>query len=548
MFLFVVESPTKAKTISKILGREFVVKATLGHIKDLPSEELGVDEETLTPRYVFLKGKKKIVEEIKRLAKRAELVYIGTDPDREGEAIAYFLKRELSKVGAKVKRVVFYEITERAIKEAVENAGDINMNLVRSQFARRVLDRLIGYKISPVLWRELGAGNLSAGRVQSPALRLVVEREREIENFKPKRYYYVKALLEKEGKRFEAVYDYRYENPSDAKDIADRIRDGLFSVASVTAKREKVKPPKPFVTSTLQSEGSSKLGIPPERIQSIAQRLYEEGFITYPRTDSYRMSEEAVKSILKFIEENYGKSYVGKPRKLKDPRASQGAHECIRPTDLKKRPSYGVEVYDLIFKRTVASLMADALLERRKVEIEVSSPNLKRPIRMVAKGLELVFDGWTRVYPYELEGEPLPPLEEGDQLKVIKVFVEEKRTQPPSRYTEGALVKALEKLGIGRPSTYAVILRTLKERGYVEVVGRSLKPTEKGFQVADFLKEKFPVLMDYKFTARMERELDEIEEGRRDWREVVRRLFKEVVAQGGLEPPTPRFSAGCSTN
>ena len=548
MFLFIVESPTKAKTISRILGKDFVVKATLGHIKDLPKKELGVDEKTLKPKYVYLKGKRKIVNELRKLAKRSKVVFIGTDPDREGEAIAYFLKQDLMTTGADIKRVVFYEITERALREALDSAGDVNMDLVRSQFARRILDRLIGYTVSPILWRDLKVGNASAGRVQSPALRLVVDREKEIQSFKPKRYYYVKAILEKNGVRFEAVYDYRYENPSDAKYVADHIRDGLFIVSSVERKREKVAPPKPFITSSLQSEGSSRLGISPERIQIVAQRLYEEGFITYPRTDSHRMNPKVAEGFLRFIEEEFGKEYVGRLRRFREKKTTQGAHECIRPTDLKRRPTHGEEVYDLILRRTLASLMADLLLERTVAKIEVTSPTLKRPLVMVAKGVRTVFEGWTRVYPYELQGKPLPEMAVGDQLKVVKVFVEEKVTQPPPRYTEGTLIKTLERIGIGRPSTYAVIVKTLKEREYVKVIRRTLQPTEKGILVAEFLKERFPILVDYDFTARMERELDEVEEGRKDWREVVRELFKEVMAQGGLEPPTPRFSAGCSTN
>ena len=548
MFLFIVESPTKAKTISRILGKGFIVKATLGHIKDLPEDDIGVDERTLKARYVYLRGKKKIVEDLKRLARRSRVVYIGTDPDREGEAIAYFLKEELKDTGADIKRVIFYEITERALRKGIREAGDINMNLVRSQFARRILDRLIGYRISPVLWKELGSRNLSAGRVQSPALRLIVDREEEIRNFKRRKYYYVKVLLEKDGKTFEAVYDYRYSNPSDAKEVEERIKDGIFMVASVTRKEERVPPPRPFITSSLQSEGSSKLGLPPERIQSIAQSLYEEGFITYPRTDSYRMSGEAVRMFMEFISHNFGKEYLGKRRKFRDMKTAQGAHECIRPTSPYRRPEKGREVYDLILRRTLASLMSDMILQKTEVSIEVVSPALKRPISMVAKGVKVLFEGWTRVYPHEVQGQTLPDLREGDRLKVLKVFIEEKVTQPPPRYTEGTLVKTLEKLGIGRPSTYAVIVKTLKERGYVRVLKRTIHPTEKGVQVAKVLKERFPVLMDYSFTARMEDELDKVEEGRRNWKEVVRELFKEVMAQGGLEPPTPRFSAGCSTN
>ncbi len=531
MKLFIVESPTKAKTIQRFLGKNFIVRATFGHIKDLPPKELGVDEETLEARYVYIRGKKKVVDNLKRLARKADVVYVGTDPDREGEAIAYFVKQEMVKVNGNVKRAVFYEITKEAIKRSVEEAGDVNMNMVHSQFARRTLDRLIGYKISPILWRAFKNYKLSAGRVQSPALRLVVEREREIESFKVKSYYYVKALLEKDGKTFEAVYDYRYENPSDAKDVADRIKDGIFAVVSVESKREKVPPPKPFITSLLQSEANAKLGFATEKTQSLAQKLYEEGFITYPRTDSYRMNEKKAKEFMSYISKKFGKEYVGRIRRFKEKPTSQGAHECIRPTSLKDLSLSGelLSLYKLILSRTLASLMADMLLERKEVSIEVSAPRLRRPIHLKAKGTEIKFDGWSRAYPSGVEEKILPQLEEGDVLKVIRVYVEEKKTQPPPRYTEGTLVKTLEKLGIGRPSTYATIVKTLKQRGYVKLYRKSLRPTDIAFEVVDFLMENFPVLMDYQFTAYMEKALDEVEEGKRFWKDVVREFFSKVM-------------------
>ena len=530
MNLFIVESPTKAKTIQRFLGKGFVVRATFGHIKDLPPKELGVDEETLEARYVYVKGKKKVVDGLKKLAREAEAVYIGTDPDREGEAIAYFLKQEIMKVNRNIKRAVFYEITKEAIKRGVEEAGDVNMNMVHSQFARRILDRLIGYKISPVLWRTFKNHRLSAGRVQSPALRLIVEREREIENFRVKSYYYVKALLEKDGKTFEAVYDYRYENPSDAKDVAERIKDGIFAVVSVESKREKVPPPRPFITSSLQSEANAKLGFSAERTQSLAQKLYEEGLITYPRTDSYRMNEKKAKEFMSYVAKKFGKEYVGRLRRFRERPTSQGAHECIRPTGIKDPSLSGelLSLYRLILSRTLASLMSDMVLEKKEVKIEVSAPKLKRPIHLTAKGLEVKFDGWSKVYPSGVEEKVLPQLEEGEVLKVVKVYVEGKKTQPPPRYTEGTLVKTLEKLGIGRPSTYATIVRTLKHREYVKLYRKSLRPTEVAYQVVDFLMENFPVLMDYEFTAKMESTLDEIEKGKRDWKSVVREFFSQV--------------------
>jgi DNA topoisomerase-1 len=507
------------------------VKATFGHVKDLPSKELGVDEETLEAKYVYLRGKRKVIENLKRLARKSEAVYIGTDPDREGEAIAYFVNEEVSKANRNTKRATFYEITPEALKRSVKEAGSINMNMVYSQFARRILDRLIGYKISPLLWRAFKNYKLSAGRVQSPALRLIVEREREIESFKPKRYYYVKALLEKDGHTFEAVYDYRYENPSDAKLIVERIERGIYAVLRVDVKREKVAPPKPFITSSLQSEGNAKLGFSAEKTQSIAQKLYEWGFITYPRTDSYRMNPKKAQEFMRYIAERFGSEYVGRLRKFREKPTTQGAHECIRPTSLGKTNIGGEAgaLFNLILSRTLASLMADMVVEKKDVQVEVASPDLKKPITLKAKGLEVKFDGWSRAYPTEVKEIKIPELKEGDILKLVKVYVEEKETQPPPRYTEGTLVKTLEKLGIGRPSTYATIVQTLKRRGYVKVYRRSLRPTDIAFSVIDFLMENFPMLLDYSFTARMEKALDEVEEGKRDWKSVTREFFDKVM-------------------
>lgn len=531
MKLFIVESPTKARTIQRYLGKGYIVRATFGHIKDLPKDKLGVDEETLQANYVFLRGKKKLVEELKKLAKSAEEVYIGTDPDREGEAIAFFLYRELNTVNRKLKRAVFHEITPSALKKSVEEAGNINMNMVYSQFARRILDRLIGYKVSPYLWKAFKDRKLSAGRVQSPALRLIVEREREIENFKERRYYYVKALLEKDGHRFEALYDYRYENPSYAKDILERIKEGVFSVAFVEDREEKVPPPRPFITSSLQSEANRILGFSSERTQAIAQKLYEMGYITYPRTDSYRMSTHKAQEFMDYILNKFGEAYRGRLRKFREKPTSQGAHECIRPVSLKKANLKGEyqQLYDLVFRRTLASLMANMVVKRKEVTVEVSSPSLKGGLKLKAKGVKLEFDGWSRVYPAQITESSLPALEEGDILKLVGVEIEERKTQPPPRYTEGSLIKKLEKLGIGRPSTYSSIVKTLKMRKYVHSYKKVLKPYPVAFDIVDYLMEHFPLMMDYGFTARMEDTLDKIEQGKLDWKEAVKELLGKVL-------------------
>ncbi|NPB06745.1 MAG: type I DNA topoisomerase [Aquificae bacterium] len=535
MKLFIVESPTKARTIKKYLGKGFVVKATMGHVKDLPEKELGVDPETLEAKYVYRKGKKKLVDELKRLAQRSEEVYLGTDPDREGEAIAYFLREELKRKNPKIKRATFREVTESAIKKSVRSAGELDMNLVKAQFARRILDRLIGYLLSPVLWDAFKNPKLSAGRVQSPALRLLVERERQIEGFKKRKYYLVKAVLRTpSGEKLEAYYDYRYENPSDAKVVAEKLKEAFFSVKSVKLKKEKVAPPKPFITSTLQAEADAKLGLPPEKTQKLAQFLYEQGFITYPRTDSYRINPEAAKAFTEFIKKTYGEEFVGRLRRFKARATAQEAHEAVRPTAAK--PSVPVEgpaskLYGLIFNRTVASLMKEAEVERQEVKLEAVSPSLKRPLELLAKGARMLFPGWMLAYPYELKQKPLPELEEGTLLELEEVKIEEREVKPPERYTEGTLVKTLEKLGIGRPSTYAQIVKTLKERGYVEKKGKYLVPTELAKKVVDYLSEHYPLLVDYGFTAEVEKKLDEVEEGRRDWKEVVREFKRKVMGE-----------------
>ena len=531
MKLFIVESPTKAKTIQRYLGRGFKVKATLGHIKDLPPKELGVDEESLKAKYVYLRGKRKIVEQLKKLAEKSDEVYIGTDPDREGEAIAFFLKQELVKVNDNLKRVRFYEITPEALKNSISEGGDLDINLVHAQFSRRVLDRLIGYKLSPKLWRAFRDFKLSAGRVQSPTLMLIVDREKEIQNFKSKSYYYVMADAQKDGIDFTLIYDYRYEKPSDAKDIAKRIEGGLFTVLEVIRKEEKVQPPKPFITSTLQAEANAKLGFPVEKTQKLAQILYEMGLITYPRTDSYRMNSKKAREFIAHIRTEFGDRYAGRLRQFQEKATAQGAHECIRPTGIKEPSLKGdlALLYKLIRNRTLASLMSPALIERVSVNVLVESENLKRPIRMVSKGTSLLFDGWCRVYRCNVELKEFPELEVGEILNVNRVYVHQKKTKPPPRYTEGSLIKTLEKLGIGRPSTYATLVRSLKSKGYIRKHKGSLIPTERAFWVVDFLKENFPSLMDYNFTALMERELDSVEKGNSNWKEVVRKYFNKVV-------------------
>ena len=533
MKLFIVESPTKARTIQRYLGKEFRVRATYGHVMDLPQREIGVDEDTLEARYVFLKGKRKVINALLAIAKKSEVVYLGTDPDREGEAIAFFLYELLKKSGKPIRRAVFYEITPSAIKESIREARQIDMNMVYSQFARRILDRLIGYRVSPYLWKALGKRGLSAGRVQSPALRLTVEREREIQAFRQKTYYHVGALYEKDGVRFRAYYGTRYENPSDAQLVKERIERGISAVREIKERTEKVPPPRPFITSSLQSSANQILGFPAEKTQAIAQRLYEAGYITYPRTDSYRINTARAKEFMAFIKREFGKEYVGRIRRFREGPTSQGAHECIRPVSLNKPLPGGEEgaLYRLILSRTLASLMADMELIRKEVTVEVAVPDLKEPLVLTAKGTRISFEGWAKVYPTDIKEERIPELSEGEILDLIEAFIEERKTKPPPRYTEGSLVRTLEKLGIGRPSTYATILKTLKKRKYVYLSKKSLVPTETGFEVVDYLMDNFPVLMDYRFTALMEEELDRVERGEVDWKEVVRKFYGKVLSE-----------------
>lgn len=462
MRLFIVESPTKAKTIAKYLEEGWIVRATLGHIKDLPADKLGVDEETLKPTFVWVRGKRNLIEKVRKIAQKVEAIYIGTDPDREGEAIAYFVQREISSLKKPISRVVFYEITPQSIKSALEKPTSINQNLVSAQFARRILDRLIGYKLSPHLWKAFRKNTLSLGRVQSPALRLVVEREREIMNFKKKEYYYIKVTFEKDGIEFSAFWDYRFEKPENAKPYLEKLRFALFEVLEYRKEEERKEPPKPFITSSLQAVASNLLKLSVESVQKMAQKLYEEGYITYPRTDSHRMNTKKAEEFMKYIGKNYGEKYVGRLRNFREKATSQGAHECIRPTGLKIPPLKGkeLELYMLIFNKTLASLASSAVILRKKVILTPVYENKKgEDMKFTAKGADLLFDGYLRIYPEELELSSLPSFIKGELLKPKKIALEKRQTKPPPRYTEGTLVKRLEELGIGRPSTYASVVK-----------------------------------------------------------------------------------------
>jgi len=559
--LVIVESPAKAKTIEKFLGKDFQVESSFGHIADLPSSELGIDVENgFAPKYIVSDDKTAIVKKLKSLAKKAEMVWLASDEDREGEAIAWHLKEQLGLKDANTKRIVFHEITKNAILKAVENPRDIDYNMVNAQQARRVLDRLVGYELSPVLWRKV-KGGLSAGRVQSVAVRLIVERERSIQEFDTKTFYKVAALFANEdGKTFKATIPKNFESKKSAEAFLNSCSAADFKIADLTKKPAKKSPAAPFTTSTLQQEASRKLGFPVGKTMQVAQRLYEAGLITYMRTDSLNLSEDARKAAAKEITRSYGAAY-SKSRVFKSKvKGAQEAHEAIRPTDMKLH-SVAVEydqtrLYDLIWKRTLASQMSDAELERTNVKIE----NSKNDKIFTANGEMIKFDGFLKVYLEGIDDDDdeeeqdgmLPNLKSGDDLSYKNIIATQRFSSPPYRFSEASLVKRLEELGIGRPSTYAPTISTVQRRGYVdkgqnEGVERDyfqlilsngnvntasltektgsdknkLVPTDIGNIVNDFLVANFSNVLDFGFTAKVESSFDDISEGTENWTEMI---------------------------
>jgi len=549
MQLVIVESPTKARTISKFLGKEFKIVASFGHVRDLPEDKFGVDiKNNFKPTYVIIPKAKERIKEIEKEAKKAKLVILSTDPDREGEAIAYHLAY-LLKLGKKRPywRIVFHEITEQAIKEALKNPRKIDMNLVNAQQARRILDRIVGYKLSPLLWRKVAKG-LSAGRVQSVALRLIVEREREIQNFKPREYWTIEAILrsrkkevgsrkefrallvKKDGKKLD---QFAIKNEKEAKRIVEDLKGAEFKVSKIERKEAKRNPPEPFTTSTMQQVSWQKFSWPAEKTMEIAQQLYEMGYITYMRTDSLNLSELALKMAEDFILKNFGKDYYQKRIYKTKSKVAQEAHEAIRPTDVEKTPEILVQklneqqlkLYDLIWRRFLSSQMTQAIFDRTEVEI------LAKNYGFLAKGQILKFDGFLKVYPMKFEEEELPELEKGEILEVLKILPLQHFTQPPPRYTEATLIKELEKHGIGRPSTYAPILATIQERNYVKKDEKKrFYPTAVGILVNDLLVKHFPEIVDINFTAKMEDNLDKIANGEKDWVETLREFYEPFNA------------------
>lgn len=564
--LVIVESPAKAKTIEKFLGKDFKVASSFGHIADLPSKELGVDvEKDFTPKYIVGNDKKALVKQLKELASKAETIWLASDEDREGEAISWHLAETLKLDHQKTKRIVFNSITKSAIQRAIENPRGINYDLVNAQQARRVLDRLVGYELSPVLWKKIKPG-LSAGRVQSVAVRLIVEREREIEAFTPESSFKVSAEF-KTGQG--AVFSARLTESFTAKDQAfsflDRIKDADFSVKSLDKKPAKKSPAPPFTTSTLQQEASRKLYFSVSRTMQVAQRLYEAGLITYMRTDSVNLSGEAIQAVKENIVKTYGEQYSKVRQFQSKTKGAQEAHEAIRPTDMSlQHPNLDRDqsrLYELIRLRTLASQMSDAELERTQVRIS----NTKSDLLFAADGEVIKFDGFLKVY---LEGKDdedneeqegmLPALKVGEALDLNQILATQRFTRPPYRYTEASLVKKLEELGIGRPSTYAPTISTIQNRGYVEkgtiegterkyaqlvlrkgeiseskqteMVGSDkgkLVPTDIGGVVNDFLVNHFTNILDYNFTAKVEKDFDDIASGEADWHEILKGFYKD---------------------
>ncbi|MFJ1491879.1 type I DNA topoisomerase [Capnocytophaga canis] len=561
--IVIVESPAKAKTIEKFLGKDFKVVSSYGHIVDLPSKEIGVDiENGFKPKYLVSNDKKEVVKELKALTQKAETVWLASDEDREGEAISWHLAETLKLNPEKTKRIVFNSITKTAIEKAIQNPRSIDYNLVNAQQARRVLDRLVGYELSPVLWKKVKSG-LSAGRVQSVSVRLIVEREREIQEFKTHSSYKITAeFANSEGKTFKATLSKSFDTLEEAKAFLEKNIEATFKIASLETKPAKKSPAPPFTTSTLQQEASRKLYFSVSKTMTVAQRLYESGFITYMRTDSTNLSQEALSTAQNAIHQLYGTKYSQVRNFATKAKGAQEAHEAIRPTDMMRTnipaESDQARLYELIWKRTIASQMADAQLERTNVKIEAD----KHKDLFAAHGEMIKFDGFLKVYLESTDEEEeeqegiLPILKTGESVKSNDIIATQRFTRPQARYTEASLVKKLEELGIGRPSTYAPTISTIQNRGYVErsnfegeernyqqlrlsngivkqktlseKVGADkgkLVPTDIGMVVNDFLVSNFETIMDYNFTATVEGSFDHIAEGTENWTEMLQNFY-----------------------
>ncbi|MDQ0161724.1 type I DNA topoisomerase [Aeribacillus alveayuensis] len=552
-YLVIVESPAKAKTIERYLGKKYKVKASMGHVRDLPKSQMGVDvKQNYKPKYITIRGKGSVLKELKSAAKKAKKVFLAADPDREGEAIAWHLAHSLDIDIHSNCRVVFNEITRDAIKESFKHPRAINMDLVDAQQARRILDRLVGYNISPLLWKKVKKG-LSAGRVQSVAVRLIIDRENEIKHFTPEEYWTIEAEFLKGKEVFEASFygmngkKLELKTEEEVKNVLNEIKGNTFTVTKVTKKERKRNPSPPFTTSSLQQEAARKLNFRAKKTMMIAQQLYEGidlgkegtvGLITYMRTDSTRISDTAKKEAANYIEEHYGSQYTASQKKQsKNANNVQDAHEAIRPTSTYRDPNSLKEflsrdqlrLYKLIWERFIASQMTPAVLDTMSVDLENNGLIFR------ANGSKIKFPGFMKVY---VEGQDdqvqeknrlLPDLSEGDEVLTKDISPEQHFTQPPPRYTEARLVKTLEELGIGRPSTYAPTLDTIQKRGYVALENKRFVPTELGMIVHELMMDYFPEILDVEFTAKMEHDLDEIEDGKVNWVKIIDDFYQEFV-------------------
>lgn len=550
--LVIVESPAKAKTIGKYLGKKYIVKASMGHVRDLPKSQLGVDTENrFEPKYITIRGKGDVLKELRNAHKKVKRVYLAADPDREGEAIAYHLAHSLNLELDEECRVVFNEITKQAVKDAFRHPRKIDMDLVQAQQARRVLDRLVGYGISPVLWKKVKKG-LSAGRVQSVAVKLIIDRENEIRTFKPEEYWTVTANLIAEKEAFAAKFHgygnkkTELKNEQEVQQLLEAIKGKRFTVEEVKKSDRRRNPASPFITSSLQQEAARKLNFRAGKTMAIAQQLYEGvdlgkkegtvGLITYMRTDSTRISPTAQEEAADYVKETFGSSYLpAKPRTHKKKAGAQDAHEAVRPTSVRRTPDSlkghlsrdQMRLYKLIWERFVASQMAPAVLDAVSADIRAGEALFR------ATGSKVKFPGFMKVYVEgtddnkKEEDKYLPALEAGQSLKRKSIDPKQHFTQPPPRYTEARLVKTLEEKGIGRPSTYAPTLDTIQKRGYVQLEDRRFVPSELGEIVISLMEEFFPEILDVTFTVHMEEELDHVEEGQADWVEILERFYEK---------------------
>ena len=555
--LVIVESPAKAKTIEGFLGTDYVVKSSFGHIRDLPKKGLNIDiDNGFSPKYEVSIDKKKIVKELKSLASKSE-VWLASDEDREGEAIAWHLTQALALDPSKTKRIVFHEITKPAIEEAIRNPRTLDLHLVDAQQARRVLDRLVGYELSPLLWKKVRTG-LSAGRVQSVAVRLIVEREREIRDFKPESSFKVSAIFKDKGNEFPAVLNKTLADITETKDWIKKTSAAKFSVNSLATKPSKRSPSAPFTTSTLQQEAARRLGFSVRQTMIAAQHLYEAGQITYMRTDSTQLSQIAIKAMAEYISKEFGSKYLNSRQFQTKNKSAQEAHEAIRPTNISHKSVAGdsseQKLYDLIWKRAVSSQMSDATINRSEVSIKISD----QPEYFIAKGETLLFDGFMRVWGGTKEDVILPELKQGDKLNLVDLIAKQQFSRSPARYSEASLVRKLEELGIGRPSTYAPTISTIQSRGYIEksdlageernasvvhlnngqvetseeqeIYGadkNKLVPTPIAEVTTDFLIKYFPSIVDFAFTARVEDDFDEIAQGKRPWNKMIGEFYAD---------------------